>query len=124
MRGKGSYSAARRVMLADGLSILIICFVLILFFILLGYASIHYVPLRTLWPVSPKPLSLSIFVVAFVVVLGSLLYESKWNRKIFAYPPDYERPSPVWDWYNQPVNQPSPPDAQSYPKLDSSNKNN
>lgn len=137
---QGRYSVAPRVFEAAGWSIVIICFTIIIFLAWFGYASVHYEPLRALWPVPPTPFSLWIFIAACIGILGSILYQGRWYRKLFADPQRFIEkalpngkigvtflnnvPKPVCDWYIQPIskNGPALTDGHLDPTTDSSKK--
>ncbi len=78
------YSVASRVMEASAWSRIIILVMAIILIILLGYASLYYSPLRTLWSVPPSPITICIVVVTASLVLISLVTENGYLNKLFA----------------------------------------
>jgi hypothetical protein len=111
-------SIASRVIESLAWAELIVVATLVALLIALGYASLHYEPMRSLWTVPPSPLALWFFVFACVAIVLSMYFQSVWYGKLFARPPAFtERRTPdgkiirtyhkypptVWDWYSQPV---------------------
>ena len=85
-------------------------------FVALGIASLRYEPLLLLWPMPPSPIAVGFFVFACIVVMLSLLMQSRWYQDLFVIIPHYtERISldggksildkeidpPIWEWYSQ-----------------------
>ncbi len=91
--------------------------VLAVSFLAIGIASLRYKPLLSLWTIPPSPIAVGVFVFACIVVMLSLLIQSRWHEDLFVIPPDFtekilpngqksityhkELYRPTWEWYSQ-----------------------
>jgi len=86
-------------------------------FVILGIASLRYEPLLSLWTAPPSPIAVAFFVFAYIIVMLSLLIQSRWYEDLFVIPPNFtekilpnghksitfhkELYRPIWEWYSQ-----------------------
>ena len=103
--------------------------VLAFIFVALGIASLRYEPLLSLWTMPPSPIAVGVFVFACIVVMLSLLIQSRWYEDLFVIPPDFtekilpnghksrtyhkELYRPIWEWYSQHASKEKPQEKAS-----------
>ncbi len=85
MRGKHRelYSPVPSVMDAMGWSALIIVGIICILLFGLGVASLHYQPLRLLWPVVPSHTAVAIAVLTAIAVVLSVALQYVWSDRLF-----------------------------------------
>lgn len=74
---------------------LIVVLALVVLLVVLGVASLHYEPLRSLWTIPPSALALALFVFACVAIVVSTYLQRAWYEKLFAAPPGSLNSAPL-----------------------------
>jgi hypothetical protein len=114
------HSAAAGVGTAFNWAQLVTVCILAIIFVVFGIASIRYEPLLSLWTAPPSPIAIGVFVFACIVIMLSLLVQSRWYVDLFVIPPEFNETTlpdghkritfhkdiyrPIWEWYSQDVN--------------------